>query len=85
MKEGRDELGRFKKGFYQGNGFRKGFHPRTEFKVGHHPPTEFKKGHKLNCGKHNPMFDVHRFGESSPNWKGGISLTRKGLAFPKSF
>jgi hypothetical protein len=62
-----------------------GHHPTPTKQKGQHPKTEFPLGHKLNCGKHNPMFDVHRFGESSPNWKGGISLTRKRLAYPKSF
>lgn len=26
---------------------------------------------KSLCGKNNPMYGVHRFGEFSPNWKGG--------------
>jgi hypothetical protein len=73
MKKGRDKLGCFKKGIYQGNGFKKGFHPRTEFKGGYHPPTEFKKGHKLCIGVDNPRYID------------GRSFTRRGLEFPKSF
>jgi hypothetical protein len=83
--KGRDRLGRFKKGVYQGYGFKKGFHPKTEFKGGYHPKTEFPKGHKLCCGEDNPMYNVHRYGEDAPRWIDGRSYTRRDLTYPKSF
>jgi hypothetical protein len=71
--EGRDRLGRFKKGVYQGYGFKKGFHPKTEFKGGYHPPTEFKRGHRLSIGSDNGRYID------------GRSYTRRDLSNPKKF
>jgi hypothetical protein len=70
--KGRDKLGRFKKGVYQGHGFIKGNHPRTEFKVGHHSRTEFKEGHTLSQGEKNGM------------WIDGRSMRRK-VPFARSY
>jgi len=40
---------------------------------------KFSKKHrdnlsKANSGKNNPMYGVHRYGEKSPGWQGGISF-----------
>lgn len=38
---------------------------------------------ELSKGENNPMFGVHRFGEQSPNWTGGISFETYPIEFNK--
>jgi len=44
------------------------------------PGYRDKVAHK---GENNGMFGVHRFGESAPNWQGGISILPYGFGFNK--
>lgn len=42
-----------------------------------------KKISESKMGKRNPMYDIHNFGENSPNWNGGTSFLPYPLEFNK--
>lgn len=42
---------------------------------------KISKNHRDCKGKNNPMYNVHRLGQDSPNWKGGKSLIKYSSLF----